>query len=879
MSDSRKAGRRDVRRVLLPNLVLAASVALTLLASYIVDSVAKNRDQIRFDNAVRYVGDNIEDRIGIYMALLRSTSALYDASENVTRDEFRAFVDSMEIVDRYPGVRGIGFAVRLTPSSAAHVGDIVASYGVQPMEVWPQKDSGDDKYPIAFIEPGGALRPSPVGFDMYSEEVRRRAIDVARDTGNVTMTGRITPITESVQSVDTAAFLIIAPVYGKGMPHTTVEERRASMMGFVYAGFRSGDLFSKVFGHDNRPLANFQIYDGTDATEANLLYDAREGTGEPVYQTVYHTTKVLRMPGRDWTIVYTARADFARGSSRDMTYWTLFAGLGVSILLFLVSRSQVKARSESEAYAEELLSSRERLRLSEARLRRFVDSDLIGIEIIAGSGRLIEANDAFLELLGYAREDVADERLDWDTIKVPSHAAADRRTLERVTASGENATYETEYVRVDGTVVPVLEGLASFGAPDESVIGFTLDLSEQKRVEGERLALLEREREARQLAEEANRLKDEFLATVSHELRTPLNAILGWARLLAMGRLDEATSIGALETIERNAKTQAQLIEDLLDVSRIISGKLRLTVEPVDLVPVIAGALDALRPAAKAKAIHVETSLDPATGTVSGDVTRLQQVVWNLLSNAVKFTPRGGTVRVALSAADTYAKLEVSDTGPGIDQAFLPYVFERFRQADSSITRAHGGLGLGLAIVRHLTEMHGGAVSADSDGVGSGATFTIRLPLMGVRIEEAPGARTNSGDLSLAGVRVLVVDDDADSRDVLAMALGQYGAEVRTCANGEQALEDLLLWQPDVLISDIAMPGMNGHELIQRVRELDPDEGGATPAIALSAYSRGEDQKKSIASGYQFHMTKPFEPANVATVVAQLTTKDRRVAD
>jgi signal transduction histidine kinase/ActR/RegA family two-component response regulator len=416
----------------------------------------------------------------------------------------------------------------------------------------------------------------------------------------------------------------------------------------------------------------------------------------------------------------------------------------------------------------------------------------------------------------------------------------------------------------------VLEGLASFGSSGDIFVGFTLDLAERKRVEQERAALLEREREARQLAEEANRMKDEFLATISHELRTPLNAILGWTRLLTMGKLDPGSADRALETIERNARAQAQLIDDLLDVSRIMSGKLRLRVEAVDLARVVESALESVRPAATAKGITLATDLDRATGAVSGDANRLEQVVWNLLANAVKFTPLGGHVTVRLAAADTYAVVDISDSGPGIDEAFLPYVFERFRQADSSITRAHGGLGLGLAIVRHLTEIHGGTVSA-ANGPGGGAVFSVRLPLMGVTIDDsAVAGETDAREVALDGVRVLVVDDDKDSRDVVAVSLEQFGATVHTCASGEQALEELERWQADVLVSDVAMPRMDGHELVRRVRA---GSNGHLPAIALTAYARGEDRKQTFASGFQAHLAKPYEPAKLAAVVARLARR------
>ncbi|WP_447978523.1 response regulator [Candidatus Nitrospira bockiana] len=380
-------------------------------------------------------------------------------------------------------------------------------------------------------------------------------------------------------------------------------------------------------------------------------------------------------------------------------------------------------------------------------------------------------------------------------------------------------------------------------------------------------------------AQEANRLKDEFLATVSHELRTPLTAILGWAQMLQAGTLDPSTAQRALASIERNAKFQAHLIEDLLDISRISTGKLRLDVRPVELAPIIEAALDAVRPAADAKNIRLEKALDWKAGLVSGDPDRLQQVAWNLLSNAIKFTPREGRVWVALERHDSQVHLIVRDTGQGISPEFLPYTFELFRQADSSITRSHGGLGLGLAIVRHLVEMHGGSVQADSEGEGHGATFTVIFPIVGVRVNQPDGREAVLGGSAsdggrgceipeLTGLHVLVVDDELETRDLLLEVLSKCGATVRGCGSAQEALGVLRQWPADVLISDIGMPGEDGYELIRRVRAMAPEQGGRIPAVALTAYARAEDRVRALSAGFQMHVAKPVEPIELATVVA-----------
>jgi len=396
----------------------------------------------------------------------------------------------------------------------------------------------------------------------------------------------------------------------------------------------------------------------------------------------------------------------------------------------------------------------------------------------------------------------------------------------------------------------------------------------------DRSRLLSNERLARNEAERANRLKDEFLATISHELRNPLNAIMGWAHMMRVGNLTPANVERAVETIYRNAKSQSQLVADLLDVSRIISGKLRLDVRTVDLISIVNAAVDSIRPGAEAKGIRLQTMFDPAAGPISGDADRLQQIVWNLLTNAVKFTPKGGRIQVKVQRVDSHVEVVVSDTGVGISKEFLPYVFDRFRQADASTTRIHGGLGLGLSIVHQLVDLHGGTVSVHSEGEGKGATFTISLPFVGVisNQNEAEAVHPTQSDEvlsfeglpSLQGLKVLVVDDEADTRELIREVLKECGSEVITSPSVAEALIALEQHKPDVLISDLGMPDEDGYSLIAKVRELPPERGGEIPAAALTAYARAEDRMRVLRSGFQFHLPKPVDSAELVTVVASL---------
>ncbi|CAN5760830.1 hypothetical protein BH20ACI4_BH20ACI4_13200 [soil metagenome] len=418
--------------------------------------------------------------------------------------------------------------------------------------------------------------------------------------------------------------------------------------------------------------------------------------------------------------------------------------------------------------------------------------------------------------------------------------------------------------------------------------GVTIDITENKLIESEREQLLWSEKTARAEAEQANRIKDEFLATLSHELRTPLSAILGWSRLLKDGRIPDEQTSRAIETIERNAKAQSQLIEDILDVSRITSGKLRLDVRPVELDSVIEMAIESVRPAAEAKNIRLQKIIDPKA-IISGDPDRLQQIIWNLLSNSIKFTPKDGRVQIRLERINSHIEITVEDNGIGIDEEILPFVFERFRQSDSSTTRKYGGLGLGLAIVRHLIELHGGTIQAKSEGLNKGAAFTLMLPVTAVQSDEItyrkemPNERifpAGGGDVFIScpeevkNLKILLVDDEPDTRAMLEYIFTSCGAAVSSAASAEEALEIFKSNKFDILISDIGMPERDGYDLIQKIRSLTPENGGHIPAVALTAYARVEDRLRILSSGFQMHVTKPIEPAELLTVVASLANRN-----
>jgi len=519
------------------------------------------------------------------------------------------------------------------------------------------------------------------------------------------------------------------------------------------------------------------------------------------------------------------------------------------------------------------------LAASEQRLRAVLEATPECVKIVDRDGSLLYMNPAGLNMVQAERAQQVQGACVFDLIA--SEFRPEWRGLHDRVCSGERLSWEFEIVGLQGMRRWMETHAVPLQLPDRSTVqlAVTREITERKRNEAEKEKLLEAERTARSEAERANRLKDEFLSTVSHELRTPLTAILGWTQLLGSGKLPPEEVAEGIEVIERNVRVQTKIIEDLLDMSRILSGKIRLDVQPTPLPPVIEAAIASVRPAFEAKMIRVQTVLDPLAGPVMGDGNRLQQVIWNLLSNAIKFTPKGGRVQVTLERVNSHIELTVSDTGQGVRSDFLPYVFERFRQEDSSTTRVHGGLGLGLAIVKHLVELHGGTVRAKSAGEGQGATFIVNLPVAPVQaVNDSsrihPSAETSSllplDGPSLEGVRVLVVDDEPDGLNIVRRILTEFGADVTTAASAREGLLAFQKHRPNVVLSDIGMPHEDGYDFIRSIRALGRASGGAVPAAAITAFARSEDRRRAMLAGYQTHLSKPVEPAELVAVVAAL---------
>jgi PAS domain S-box-containing protein len=546
----------------------------------------------------------------------------------------------------------------------------------------------------------------------------------------------------------------------------------------------------------------------------------------------------------------------------------------VSIIISLLSASRDRADRS--------------LRRSETRHAAIVDAALDCIISINHKGQVIEWNPAAENVFGFDRAEAMGREMA-ELIIPPKFREAHRNGLSKYLQTGEGSVIgkrlELTALKKDGTEIPVELAITRVPLPGiPTFTGHLRDISDRKAAEQERIKLLEAEREARADAERTSRIKDEFLATLSHELRTPLNAILGWSQILKKGDNHAEDLTEGLMIIERNARAQTQLIEDLLDMSRIISGKIRLDVQQFELSDAVVASIETVKSAAATKGIKLQSVLDPLTHPVSGDPNRMQQVFWNLLSNAVKFTPKGGRIQVRVERVNSHVEVSVTDSGEGIPPEFLPYVFDRFRQADSTTTRHHGGLGLGLSIVKHLTELHGGSVSVKSPGVGGGSTFTVVFPLTPIHpsaetVTQRRHPQTRAVNIApdtcvrISGVKVLVVDDEPDARALVRRLLEDCDAVVTTVDSAAEAMQQMQQNNFQVLVSDIGMPGDDGYALIKQIRTLPADRGRTIPAIALTAYARSEDRVKSVMAGFDMHLPKPVEPTELIAMVAVLATR------
>jgi signal transduction histidine kinase/CHASE1-domain containing sensor protein/ActR/RegA family two-component response regulator len=901
--------------LLVPGLVLALSLVATGAAAWYIDHLAEARDRVRFENAIQSAHDRISSRLDIYVNLLRGGAAMIGARDEElieSIEEFSSYVVRLNVAQEYPGIQGVGLSARIGDQEAL-AGFEQRMRSIHPeFNVWPD-DPRQEYHSIIHLEPLDRRNQAAIGFDMYSHPTRREAMAAARDSGRPHASGRVTLVQEIDQRKQ-AGFLVYFPLYAGGSVPPTVEERRERLVGYVYSPFRADDLFINIFGTERRPRVDFAVFDGSGVGPETLIHDS--GLTNEDNEPRRTASRRFAAAGREWTIVYQARPEFVWNSARRLLLPTLLGGVLLSFILFGIALMQHRARMEAEEVALRLSEREKELRSQgevlatlnrigrtlsgELELERLVEAvtdaatTLTGAQfgifvyeaVRAGEARTGHyvtgpLQDAFstipsermIELLdsGTGGESI---RLDRARSEPPSMKLP---LLDLPAAPAVESYLFVPVVSRSGTALGALifghEQPAVFGDREEMLVA---GLAAQAAVAMDNAHLYEE-------AQLASRAKDEFLATLSHELRTPMTSILGWSRLLSLGASDESTVRAAVEAIHRSAQTQAQLIEDVLDISRVIRGKLRLKIAPTDPNEVVAAAVETVRHAAETKGVDLEVRLSPEPLLFPADASRLQQVVWNLLNNGIKFTPRGGKVSVEVERGATAVSISVTDTGQGIPQGFLPRLFEKFQQADSSSTRSHGGLGLGLAIVRYIVELHGGSVIASSEGAGRGSTFLVELPISSRvpadgRASPAPGPGSiTAAELPvLDGVRILVVDDDAATRAVVTAVMRRCGAAATSVDSASEARKALDEDRFDLIISDIAMPGEDGHSLIRDIRSDRRFE--TIPAIALSAHGQQRDHELSLEAGFDRHVNKPVDPIRLAEIVATLLEKKSEVS-
>ena len=910
-------------RVLLPYLILVVGLVFTFVVYYHFSKLTLEQDQSRFQKTVQELHDRIRLKVETSITLLRAGTGLFAASDEVAAVEFHRFVQQLDLQKNYPGIQGIGFSRSFISAQKDDLVQKMRHAVREDFQIWP--DGRRDQYTaIIYIYPPGNRNESALGYDMFAEPVRRQAMEEARDTGLPAASGRVRLVQEPDNDDEQPGFLIYAPVYRNGASLSSVEERRQALVGYVYSPYRIDDFLGPITSARND--VTVQVYAGDEIKGAAFLHGTPIG---PLPNDLRFTkSDTLDVAGRAWTLSYAVTPSFELGSSRPLLKYTLVVGALLSFLFFAITRAEVRARSRAEESAEEVRESEKAI--NEANERALMEYERLlerisSLSLALGTARelstifhglreftrvSVPCNGFFVSLYDPLRN-VRTACYGWgdgdevDVSQLPPMPVTESGPNSRAVRTGQ-VVITNDYMRATSANLSVIVGEDDGLRPESSlavpmavmgrIIGTIEVQSYQKQayrhehatamsmaanltaVAIENVRLLKLERTAREAAEESNRLKDEFLATVSHELRTPLTAILGWARLLEDGALDQTMTQQAVDTIWRNAKAQAQIVDDILDVSRIITGNLYIDLHPIEVVPVVQNAINVVRPTADAKGIRIETQIDSAPlAMVSGDGNRLQQVIWNLLLNAVKFTNSGGRVTLKVTQANAAVEISVTDTGQGISRAFMPYVFDRFSQADSTTTRHHGGLGLGLAIARHLVEIHGGTIRAASRGEGQGATFTITLPLLDSKvktIEPATDMTLAYATQMLSGVKVLLVDDDSDTLKLMATALTRRQANVTAVSSAGEAIQAIRQNRPDVLVSDIAMPGEDGYGLIEKVRSLENAETQSIPAVAITAYAKEEDRERALSSGFQIYLAKPIELRELVSVVARAARRD-----
>lgn len=910
-----------------PLFVLATTTILAWACSFIASQYLDLTTQSAFGRYGEQTRNIIRFQIQSYTDLLLQTRAFLDAVERIDQDTFHEFFASIDLRKSFPGVQGVGFTEKVNPSQ---LGNFIANQqqmGRPGFKVWPEHPRSE-YHAIVFLEPLDWRNKRAIGFDMFSEPIRREAMERARDTGLPAATSVVRLVQETEMDTQ-SGFLIYIPVYGDGPTPTTVNERRKRLRGFVYSPFRATDLFESVLASRlPNELVDIEIFDG-EPSQPNMLYDKRpESSLWTERENEFQSRFQIPIAERSWTLVVAPLQRYQAKLTHYIPHLIFFFGTTVACLLsYLALLNQRNTQKEKEfrrqseqarrnaleaavraqflSEATKTLSSTLNLRdsipaLAKLAVPRLADFCVIDImnedgmfERVAVEHTVESKAKALLEFAQAHPYSISDSKgLGYATSKrrtllIQPFSDEHVKTLSRSEASRKLMTEDLKpkaLVAVPLMLHESIHGMLVLGFSESDKVFTQQDVTTAEEL-ATRIALAVENGKHYEEARTANRAKDQFLATLSHELRTPLNAIVGWAELLEREKDDPKVFAEGIESLKRNSKAQEELINDLLDVSKIISGKLQLNITQVNLVEVVRDAAKSLQLAAQAKQIDLAIDLTKDSCFVNGDPVRLQQVVWNLISNAIKFTPEKGRVAVRLRCDNKLADVTVRDSGRGIEPSFLPYVFERFRQQDASTTRRFGGLGLGLAIARHIVELHGGSIQAESEGEGKGAAFSFFVPRLEMhentntveqrrdnRAEQHLMRRKIEDEVAkpLLNRCILVVDDSADVQLLIRAALKRSGADVVTASSATEGLEIIEHKGVDVLVSDIGMPDIDGLAFIRQIRASANPRVATLPAIALSAYVRDEEKEAARQAGFQYHVGKPVSSTELVTKIVSL---------
>lgn len=861
-------------------VVLGAFFLLTLLWQDLNARHERDlQDNLSFE--AKRITTKISERMQTYGQFLRGAAGLFAASKSVERDEWRAFVEKLSLDHAYRGIQGVGFSLLIPKEHLkTHINSIrkqgFADYNLRPSGDRPVYTS------IVYLEPFSERNMRAFGYDMFSEPVRNEAMSRARDRNDVVLSAKVKLVQETSTDIQ-AGLLAYCPVYKNGAIILTQQQRRAALIGWVYSPYRMNDLLEPILANE-LSVIRLEIFDEGALSQDSLLFDSQRDTlvkASSASSAAVSSTRRIEVGGRVWTLRYSASHGYAETFGITPLRNERMALIVVGFLISALAVSFLSTRRRAEIIADELTDS---LRQSEERYRSFFDNspDAYFVMEIEG-GTISYCNKSGERMLHGTQGQIIGLKPGQVS---PAFQEDGRPSSEGVSeiieTSMKNGVHRFDWIHqtLDGNDFWAEVTISVERVEDRKVLLVCWrDITERRQMQRELTT-------AKNSAETANRSKDLFLAMVSHELRTPLTAILSWAQLLERGILPPEKAKVGVRTIKESALAQNQLIEDLLDVSRIITGKLIIQAQRTNAWDILRSAVESLRPSAEAKSIIIEENCEAAELFISADPARLKQVFWNILSNSIKFTLAGGKIILTLSEVKDSgirkAQISIQDTGKGINPEFVPHIFERFSQADSSSIRVHGGLGLGLSLVKSLVEMQGGVVTVSSPGEGKGTTVSIEFQSLEVNLNEdktsaSLSARSTQRAVQdaarmriLAGLRVLVVDDDSSTVVVLTEVLKSFGLRVTTATSAAEALRAFGQETPDILISDLSMPGEDGYSLMQKIRARSAEQGGEVPSLALSAHAAVEDVRRALAAGFGAHMAKPVDASELLNKIVEL---------